>query len=303
MKILAIVGQTASGKTDFSLDVAQLLGGGEKVEIISADAMQLYKGMDIGTAKISIDERRGIVHHQLDVLDVKEEASVAAYQKYARLDLESIIQRGKIPIIVGGSGLYVSALLDELNFPGTSPRIRREIEKELDEHGIGVLLEELRMKDEQAYRTIDPRNVRRIVRALEVIRLTGKPFTAEFPRHTSHYDGIYMLGIQRPMEELERNIYLRSQQMMDNGLLEETKDLIRLGLKEGKTASRATGYSQAIDVLEGRMTVEEAIESISLATRKLAKKQGTWFRRDKRIIWIEGTHLQETAQTLPFLFL
>ena len=287
--IIAIVGATATGKTALSLEVADILGGAEKAEIISADAMQLYRGMDIGTAKIPYEERRGIAHHQLDVLDVRDEASVAAYQRYARADLEDIQARGKTPIIVGGSGLYVSGLLDELDFPGHDDAIRQQLEEEYGLHGIEKLREELRDKDPQAYEAINPANHRRIIRALEVIRLTGRPFTARFPRHTSHYRDIHMFGVMRDKAVLRNAIEERTASMVAHGLVEETRVLINHGLLEGKTARTATGYREAVSVIQGDMSVPEAQEAVSTATRKLAKKQRTWFKADPRIEWIDLT--------------
>ena len=281
--IIAIVGATATGKTALSLEVAERLGGADAVEIISADAMQLYRGMDIGTAKLPFEQRRGIAHHQLDVLDVREEASVAAYQRSARADIADIQARGKIPILVGGSGLYISAVLDELDFPGHDQQIRVALEAQLETEGIQPLLVELTEKDPQAAAVIAPENIRRIIRALEVIRLTGKPFTPRFPRHTSHYEGIHSFLVTREKTLLDEVIARRTHSMFDEGLIEETRYLLTQGLEEGRTASGAIGYSQAIEVLKGTMTREEAEVAITGATIKLTKKQGTWFRADKRL--------------------
>lgn len=287
--IISLVGATASGKTEASLWLAQLLGGAEKVEIISADAMQLYRGMDIGTAKLPPEERQGIVHHQIDVLDISQEASVVAYQRQTRQTIENIWERGKTPLIVGGSGLYMSAVLDELDFPGTDPALREELTRQA-ETDKGSLLEELRDKDPEAYRVIHPNNMRRIIRALEVIRLTGKPFTPRFPRHTSHYPFTIALGIKREPENLQELIVQRAQHMMDSGLLDETRALIERGLRTAPTASTATGYAQAISVIDGEMTEQEAVQSIALATTQLAKKQKTWFKADPRITWFDATY-------------
>lgn len=281
--IIAIVGATATGKTALSLEVAERLGGADAVEIISADAMQLYRGMDIGTAKLPLAERRGIAHHQIDVLDVREEASVAAYQKYARADIADIQARGKIPIIVGGSGLYISAVLDELDFPGHDPQIRAALEAQREAEGIGALLAELKEKDPRAFEAIAPENTRRIIRALEVIRLTGKPFTPRFPRHTSYYEDVHSFLVTREKTLLDETIKQRTHTMFKQGLIEETRHLLTQGLEEGRTASTAIGYAQAIEVLKGTMTRIEAEASITQATIKLTKKQGTWFRADKRL--------------------
>ena len=297
--ILAIVGPTASGKTATSLDVAELLGGPDHVEIISADAMQLYRGMDIGTAKLPVEERRGIAHHQLDVIDIHEEASVAAYQRHAREDLARIRNAGKTPLVVGGSGLYVSGLLDELDFPGRDPVIRSDLEATW-ETDRALLLTELRTKDPQAYATIDLANPRRVVRALEVIRLTGRPYTPVFPRHTSHYSDVHIFGVTRDRELLNESIEARARQMFANGLLAETRGLMKLGLEAAPTACRATGYAEAIDVVNGKMSEEEAIASIAQATRRLAKKQRTWFGADPRITWFDlsGGDVPEIARNI-----
>lgn len=285
--ILAVVGPTASGKTAFSLELAQALGGEKSVEIISADAMQLYRGMDIGTAKVSFAERKGIPHHQLDVLELHEEASASGYQRSARLDIADIQVRGKIPLIVGGSGLYVSALLDRLDFPGHSPEIRAELESIVQAQGLGPLLEELRMLDYHSYETIDRENPRRVIRALEVVRMTGKPYTPTFPRHTSFYPDVRIFGIWRDPAILRDDIRRRTEGMFASGLLDEVEELVKSGLREAPTASKATGYAQALDVLDGKLSHEEAIEQVAIATRRLAKKQRTWFRADPRISWIE----------------
>ena len=287
--IVSIVGPTATGKTALSLAVAELLGGPEAAEIISADAMQLYRGMDIGTAKLPEAERRGIVHHQIDVLDIHEEASVAAYQRSARADLEGILAAGKTPIVVGGSGLYVAGLLDELEFPGRSQEIRDALASELETKGIGALLAELKDKDPQAWATIEHRNERRILRALEVIRLTGKPFTARFPRHTSHYPDICGFVLERSREAMEESIDARTRQMFADGLVEETRVLLDAGLRETRTARAATGYAEAIAVLDGEMTPEDASEAVTRATLKLVRKQRTWFRADPRLERIDVT--------------
>ncbi|AZR00219.1 tRNA (adenosine(37)-N6)-dimethylallyltransferase MiaA [Trueperella pyogenes] len=288
MSIIAILGSTAAGKSALSLELAELLGGPERVEIVSADAMQLYRGMDIGTAKLSPAERRGITHHQLDVLDVTDVASVAAYQRHARADLNDIRGRGKIAMVVGGSGLYVSGLLDELNFPGTDATIRRELESIHEAEGLGPLIAELRERDPVTANTINLRNPRRVIRALEVVRLTGTSYTPVFPRHTSHYDDVVMIGVRRAREVLNQAIGRRAACMFADGLVEETRSLLEAGLREGETARKATGYAEAIAVIDGKMSEAEAIDSVALATRRLAKKQRTWFGRDPRITWIDA---------------
>ncbi|MBV7363852.1 tRNA (adenosine(37)-N6)-dimethylallyltransferase MiaA [Actinomycetaceae bacterium TAE3-ERU4] len=282
--IIAVVGPTACGKTNLSLEIAQKISG---AEIIGADAMQLYRGMDIGTAKLPVSERRGIKHHQIDVLEIKDEASVAAYQKSARQDAAQVSAVGKIPIYVGGSGLYLRAALDKIDFPGTDEAVRQRLEKRLESVGAFSLHAELARKDSLAAQRIEPANGRRIVRALEVIEITGEPFSANLPDYTYLLPTL-QIGLRWDPIQLDERIAMRTRQMFAKGLVEETRHLLDLGLREGKTASRATGYSQAIDYIEGRITEEEAIEAVALATRQLARRQIKWFRRDPRIKWIEG---------------
>ncbi|MCI7551065.1 MAG: tRNA (adenosine(37)-N6)-dimethylallyltransferase MiaA [Actinomycetaceae bacterium] len=287
LPILAVVGPTASGKTAFSIALAQALGGSRNVEIVSADAFQLYRGMDVGTAKITPQQMQGIAHHQIDVLDILDEASVAVYQRSARADIEAILDRGKIPILVGGSGLYVSAALDELDFPGHDPQIRAELDGVFTEYGLEPLQAELRDLDPASARTIDMNNPRRVIRALEVVRLTGKSYTPVFPRHTRHYDRAQIFGIRRSVDTLNASINARVVEMFDGGLLEETQYLASIGLRQAHTAKRATGYTQALDVIDGKLDIGDAIEQTQLLTRRLAKKQRTWFRADPRIRWLD----------------
>ncbi len=287
--ILCIVGPTASGKTALSLALAHRLGGAEKVEIISADAMQLYRGMDIGTAKVSVAERNRIPHHQLDVLDVTAEASVSAYQKYARENLVDIVQRGKIPLVVGGSGLYVSALLEELNFPGTDVNIRAELNATYEKNGLEPLVKQLKEKDPKTASLINLDNPRRVIRALEVLRITGSSYTPTLPRHTTHYQNVQYVGVTYDKPLLNKRIELRTQKMFNAGLLEETRELVKQGLLTSPTASKATGYMQAAAVLAGTQSVQDAIENTAFSTRRLAKKQRTWFRGNNRIIWHDLT--------------
>lgn len=281
LRVIAVVGATATGKSGLALGLAEALGA---AEIVNADAMQFYRGMDIGTAKLSIGERRGVPHHQLDVLDPSEEASVAAYQREARADVEGIAGRGAAPIAVGGSGLYVRALLDELEFPGTDPAVRAAIEAQREEIGAAGLHRLLAEKDPVAAATIDAANTRRVVRALEVIELTGKPFTANLPTGEYHWPTI-QFGLRGPNEWLDERIETRARQMIADGLLKEVAGLGALG----PTASRATGYSQALDCLAGRLPEEELASAIALATRQLSRRQIKWFRRDSRIHWLDAT--------------
>jgi tRNA dimethylallyltransferase len=281
--IVAIVGPTATGKSELALDLAERIGG----EIVGADAMQLYRGMDIGTAKLPPEQRRGIVHHQLDVLDVRDEASVAAYQRHGRADLAGIAARGRRAVVAGGSGLYVRALLDQLEFPGTDPAVRAEWEARAGEAAPGELHGVLVARDPAAAAAIEPGNIRRIVRALEVIELTGRPFSAGLPRHRYALAAV-QIGLDGDLPEVDRQIDVRAQRMIGGGLIDEVEVLVESGLREGRTASRATGYAQALAVLDGTMTPAEAAASIALATRQLARRQRKWFRRDPRVAWIKS---------------
>lgn len=287
--IVAVVGPTASGKSDLSLDVAEALPnllGSSGAEVIGADALQLYRGMDIGTAKTPLEERRGIPHHQIDVLDIHDEASVAYYQKYARADLAAIHQRGNLAVVAGGSGLYQRALLDVIDFPGTDKAVRSRLEAECDGPlGSRGLHERLSELDPVAASRIDPANGRRIIRALEVIELTGKPYSANMPHHEFVMPTV-MVAVQWDNEELDERIALRTRLMFEHGLIEEVRELLDEGLREAKTASRATGYAQAIAVIDGQMSVDEAIESVFIATRQLARRQVKWLRPDPRVHWI-----------------
>ncbi|MBK5249635.1 MAG: tRNA (adenosine(37)-N6)-dimethylallyltransferase MiaA [Actinomycetales bacterium] len=292
--VIAVVGPTASGKSDLALDLAQALDA----EIINADAMQLYRGMDIGTAKLAAHERRGIPHHQLDVLEVDQDATVAAYQSAAREVLAAIHSRGHAVVVVGGSGLYVRALLDDLDFPGTHDGVRSVLEERAAHEGPGVLHDELTAKDPEAAARIDRRNPRRIIRALEVIEITGRPYSANLPTHTYLIPAV-QIGIDVPRPELGRRIEARAHGMFSRGLLEETTTLLGRGLERGRTARRAVGYAQALAVLHGESGVPQAVESTAVATRQLARRQMTWFGRDPRVHWLEpGADLVERARRL-----
>lgn len=290
--IVAVVGPTASGKSDLALDLAPLLpgllGASAPAELIGADSMQLYRGMDIGTAKTPPAERRGVPHHQIDVLDVTDEASVAAYQRDGRRDIGAIHDRGGVALVAGGSGLYLRALLDVIDFPGTDAAVRARLEAEaLGPLGSRGLWGRLAREDPISASRIDPHNARRIIRALEVIELTGETYSSRMPRHSFHSPAI-TLGVRRPLEEMDRRIDARAAAMFAGGLIEETRSLAGAGLREGRTARRATGYAEALAVLDGGMTVEEAVASTALATRQLARKQLKWFRPDPRIHWLEA---------------
>jgi tRNA dimethylallyltransferase len=279
--IVVVAGATATGKSDLALDLAERLGG----EVVNADAMQLYRGMDIGTAKLPVARRRGIAHHQLDVLDVTDEASVAAYQRHARADLDAVRGRGRTPVLVGGSGLYVRAALDDLEIPPTDPAVRARLAAELAAEGVEALRARLIEQDPVAAAAIEPNNGRRIVRALEVVEITGRPFSATMPTRR-HLRPTVLLGLAAPRPTLDTRINARVTRMWADGLLSEVADLLARGLREGRTASTALGYRQAVDHLDGRLSAVAAQEQTAQATRRYARRQESWFRADPRVVWL-----------------
>ncbi|GAB4076447.1 tRNA (adenosine(37)-N6)-dimethylallyltransferase MiaA [Nostocoides australiense] len=279
--VVAVVGATATGKSALALDLAERIGG----EIVNADAMQLYRGMDIGTAKLPVGERRGIPHHQLDILDVTDEASVAVYQRESRRDLDGISERGGIPLLVGGSGLYVRAALDALDIPPTDPDVRARWEAYAAAHGAEAAHSELARVDPVAAQQILPTNVRRIVRALEVNELTGGPFLAALPRRT-YRRATVMVGLHLERDRLDERIGRRTEQMWADGLIDEVERLVAAGLREGRTARAAIGYQQALAQLDGHLREHEAIAETITATRRLVRRQESWFRPDPRIHWM-----------------
>lgn len=284
LPVVAVVGPTATGKSDLALDLAERLGG----EVVNADAMQFYRGMDIGTAKLPVAERRGISHHQLDVLDVTEEASVAGYQAAARDDMEAIRRRGRRPLLVGGSGLYVRAALDRLEIPPTDAAVRTRLEAESERVGGDALHARLRDLDPRSAATILPGNLRRVIRALEVIELTGRPFSATMPTREFVSPAV-MLGLRVDRDLLVERIDRRVERMWADGLRAETEALLERGLREGVTASRAIGYSQAIAVVDGELDEATAQTDTAQATRRYARRQESWFRPDPRIVWLDAT--------------
>ena len=294
--MIAVVGPTASGKSDLALTLAQQLDG----EIVNADAMQLYRGMDIGTAKTPIEQRRGIAHHQLDVLDVRQEASVAAYQLEARLDVGGIRSRRHQPILVGGSGLYVRAALDRLDIPPTDPAVRARLEDELAAEGIEALYTRLQRVDHLAAQAIEPKNERRVVRALEVVELTGRPFSATLPTREYLLPTV-TIGLLVPRPELDVRIAARVHRMWDAGLLDEVRSLDAAGLREGRTASKALGYSQALAHLDGLLGAGQAIEDTITSTRRFARRQESWVRPDPRIHWLGYDDPRLTERALDII--
>ncbi|MEY9213355.1 tRNA (adenosine(37)-N6)-dimethylallyltransferase MiaA [Thermobifida halotolerans] len=284
--VIAVVGATAVGKSDLAVELAlRLTEHGAPAEIVNADSMQLYRGMDIGTAKLTVPERRGVPHHLLDVWDITQTANVADYQRTARAVIDELHASGRTPILVGGSGLYVRAALDELDFPGTDPKVRARLEAELAERGPLALHQRLARLDPAAAAAILPSNGRRIVRALEVIEITGGPFTATMPEHVSRYPCV-QIGLSAPRPELDERIELRVARMWEAGLVDEVRALEKAGLRDGFTASRALGYAQVLRFLAGEYTEEEAKEETVRATRRFARRQESWFRRDPRVDWL-----------------
>jgi tRNA dimethylallyltransferase len=281
--VVGVVGPTATGKSDLAVQLALRLRG----EVVSADASQLYRGMDIGTAKIPPEERHGIPHHQIDVLDVTQEATVAAYQRDARADVDAVLARGAVPVVAGGSGLYVRAALDRLEIPPTDPDVRAALEGRLEREGLPALVAELRAADPRAADDIEPNNARRVVRALEVIALTGRPFSATMPTREFVRPTV-LVGLRADRDELDQRVERRARAMFDAGLVEETRGLVDLGLREGRTASRAVGYVQALAVIDGTMTVADAVADTAVRTRRLVRRQESWFRPDPRITWFEA---------------
>jgi tRNA dimethylallyltransferase len=283
VKVIVICGATATGKSDIALDIAEQIGA----EIINADSMQLYAGMDIGTAKLSAAERRGIPHHLLDVLNVKQDSTVAWYQQLAREQISEIHSRNQHAVLVGGTGLYIKAVLDDLNFPDTNPEVRARLESEAEEYGADSLFARLQELDPAAALAIDRANTRRIIRALEVIEITGKPFTANLPREdSSRFPDALQFGLVMEREHLGERIDLRVEKMWEQGFVEEVDVLIADGILEGSTAQRALGYSALLAMRAGEMTEEEAKEETKRSTRQYARRQETWFSRDARIQWI-----------------
>lgn len=279
--VIAVVGPTAAGKSELSLTLARTLGG----EVVNADSMQLYRGMDIGTAKLTTAERAGVPHHLLDIWPVTQAASVSEYQRLARQVIDAIRARGQTPILVGGSGLYVRAAIDRLQFPGTDPRVRDRLERELARIGPAALHARLAAADPAAASVILPGNGRRIVRALEVIELSGEPFSATLPDYESVYP-VVQLGISMPRAELDQRIADRVARMWQRGLVDEVRRLEAAGLRDGRTASRALGYAQVLRFLGGECTEAEAAEQTIAATRRFVRRQESWFRRDPRVIWL-----------------
>ncbi|UED86976.1 tRNA (adenosine(37)-N6)-dimethylallyltransferase MiaA [Streptomyces profundus] len=285
-QVVAVVGPTAAGKSDLAVALARRLGG----EVVNADSMQLYRGMDVGTAKLTPAERQGVPHHLLDVWDVTVTASVAEYQRLARAAIDRLLAEGRTPVLVGGSGLYVRGALDALSFPGTDPAVRAALEAELAEVGSGALHRRLAAADPGAAEAILPSNGRRIVRALEVIEITGRPFTAQLPgpdEERAFYPALH-LGVAVPRPELDARIAARVDRMWAAGLVDEVRRLEKAGLRDGRTASRALGYQQVLSSLAGACDEPTARDETVRATRRFARRQESWFRREARVHWLDA---------------
>jgi tRNA dimethylallyltransferase len=284
--VVAVVGPTATGKSDLALDLAERLGvPGAPAEVVNADAYQLYRGMDVGTAKVPLSERRGVVHHLLDVLDPSEDASVARYQEDARRTLDEIAARGARAVVVGGSGLYVRALLDDMRFPGTDPAVRAALEDRAERQGTRALHDELARLDPAAAASIGPANTRRVVRALEVIELTGEPFTANLPRQ-EYVRPTLQIGLDCDRGVLDARVEGRVERMWAQGLVDEVRRLGAAGT--GRTARRAVGYAEVLAHLRGETSEDVAHDAVAANTRRLARKQMGWFGRDPRVRWLDA---------------
>jgi tRNA dimethylallyltransferase len=280
--IVAVVGATAAGKTGLSLDLAERLDG----EIVNTDAMAVYRGMDIGTAKPTAVERRGVPHHLLDLLDVTEPLTVAEFQGRARAVIAEVRGRGRTPVLVGGSALYTRAVLDLFEFPGTDPDVRRALEADLEAVGPGALHRRLAEADPAAAARILPDNGRRIVRALEVVAITGEPFSASLPEHVYADPHSIQIGLDIDRATLDPRIEERVRAMFDAGLVDEVRRLLAAGLAEGRTARTAIGYREVTAYLSGETTLDEAIERTTAATRRFSRRQDGWFRKDPRVVWV-----------------
>ncbi len=286
MTLIFIVGATATGNSNFAIKVAQKLQG----EVVNADSMQLYKGMDIGTAKLSKNERQGIEHHLIDILEVTEDSSAAQYQALARAKIDELLLKRIPTIVVGGTGLYVKSILDDLNFPDTNEEVRARLQRECESIGALALHAKLAKLDPAAAAAIPAQNSRRVIRALEVIELTGRPFTANLPRQgSSRYPDAKQFGLVMDREKLSDVISNRVERMWEKGFVAEVRELLAKGLREGKTARAALGYSQIIRFLDGELSEIEAQEDTKRATRQYSRRQETWFSRDNRITWLKGS--------------
>lgn len=301
-KLIAIVGSTGTGKSELAIRIAEAMRKQNlEAEIVNADAMQLYKGMDIGTAKLPVDERRGIEHHLIDVLEVTQESTAAEYQKLARAKILEIQSRAAIPILVGGSMLYVAAVLNNFEFPVRDKDLRAKLEQELLELGPNAMHQKLIELDASAASRIDPENGRRIVRALEIVTLTGEPFAAALPDEVESWQEVLEIGLRMDREILVAKLEERVRGMWEQGMVQETQDLISKGLRESVTAGYAIGYAQALAQLDGELSQEQAIESTTKLTQKYARRQMSWFKRDTRINWLDALDPEVTSLAIALV--
>jgi tRNA dimethylallyltransferase len=287
-RLIAIVGPTGAGKSDLALHIAEhIIAAGGQAQIINSDSMQFYRGMNIGTAKLPIDERKGIEHHLIDWLEITDESTAAEYQSAARPLIEKLQSAGITPILVGGSMLYVAAVLNLFEFPARDEELRAQLEQDLIDVGPHELHRRLQAIDPIAASRIIPENGRRTVRALEIVTLTGEPFAAEIPEDIKDWQPVLEIGINGPREHLRERLAARVVNMWQQGLVDEARALEQHGIRDGKTSSRAIGYAQALAQIDGTMTEAEAIADTARLTQKYARRQMSWFRRDKRIQWLD----------------
>jgi tRNA dimethylallyltransferase len=294
--LVAVVGATTSGKSDLAVELALRLGG----EVVNTDSMQLYRGMDIGTAKLSVSERRGVPHHLLDVLEVTQPSDVAGFQRLARKVITDIWSRGRVAVLAGGSGLYVRAVIDDYEFPGTDAALRASLENDLARIGSSAMHSRLADVDPAAAAAILPTNGRRIVRALEVVALTDRPFAASLPEPRYVHEPTVQLGLDVARHELDARVARRVERMWQSGLVEEVRGLADRGLREARTASRALGYAHVLGYLDGRWSEHEAKERTVAATRRFVRRQDAWFRKDARVHWLP-TPLADLDETVVWI--
>jgi len=302
-ELICIVGPTGTGKSDLAIKIALDLGKqGIKAEIVNADSMQLYKGMDIGTAKMPLADRAGVTHHLMDWLEISEENTAARYQIEARKVIADLIEAGVLPIVVGGSMLYIAALINTFEFPGRDEVLRAQLEQDLVELGPIAMHKRLELLDEVAASRIEPQNGRRTVRALEIVMITGEPFAASLPEQFESFLPVLEIGLNSAREHLVERLATRVRGMFDAGLVDEVQGLIHMGLRDSKTASQAIGYSQALAAIDGKISEEEAIAETVLLTQRYARRQMSWFRRDPRINWFDYQSPTLQADVMKLVF-
>mgnify|MGYP002654401493 CR=1 FL=1 len=301
-KLIAVVGATGTGKSELAIGIAEYIQQlGQSAEIVNADAMQLYKGMDIGTAKLSVAERRGVPHHLIDVLDITQESTAAEYQKIAREKILQLQESGIIPIVVGGSMLYVASCLNNFEFPERDQQLRAQLESELIQYGALHMHKKLEDLDAIAASRIIPENGRRIVRALEIVMITGEPFAAALPEKTESWQTVLELGLRMDREQLLPKLEQRVARMWQRGLVDEVSSLISLGFRDSKTASVAIGYAQALGQLDGELSEQEAIASTVQLTQRYARRQVSWFKRDERIAWLDALDSEVLSKAIDLV--